>query len=112
MKHHYHINKSTHLQVRRGLNEGFFRIHINAKEHLTKRFLLGLNEFCYKIFVAHGVAVKRSTGFMHGFKVFNKSFYRKFAPFALFFKHLIRGSSLSLLLNLKYFKRGLHIWLG
>lgn len=112
MKHHYHINKATALQVRRGFNEGFFKIHVKAKEYITQRFLVGLYEFYYKVFLLRGVNGKRGRGFFSVLKPFKKFFYKKFVLFASIFKHLIKGSSLFLFLRLRYFKRGLHLWLG
>ena len=54
MKHHYHINKASCLQVRRGLCQGFFKINFKAKEIISQRFLVGLYEFYYKVFLLRG----------------------------------------------------------
>ena len=95
--------------MRRGFNQIFFRIHFNAKEYLTHRFLVSLKDFNYKIYLLRGVISKRGRGFISLIKRFEKVFYKKISPYASIFRYLIKGTSLFLLFRLTYFKRGLHI---
>lgn len=111
MRYHFYINRWAFIETRRGLNERFYKIHANVRRHVAAHFLAGLREFKYKVYMLETIESRRPYASDFQNLLPTSGFFESLAP-KYGFLRVISFFSPLLFLRFRYFKRGLHSWLG